>query len=207
MRVLVGGRSARVRGGIVALLRARGHRVVGETGHAERIHGLIESRTPDVAVLEAGLAPSLTDDVLHSVTFRRRYATLGVVVLTRTMTSVVAPPRLADLGVLLPGRLDDADALDAAVRQVAGGGLVVEPAALGVPVPQIASVLEALTPRERDVLDLMARGLSNKGIAEQLKLTTNTVGTHVKHVFDKLGMPESRTGNRRVLAVLAYLNA
>jgi DNA-binding NarL/FixJ family response regulator len=206
MRVLVGESSARVRGGIVALLRSRGHHVVGETARGERIRGLIESRTPDVVVLEAGLATSLTEDVLRSATSRERNATLGVVMLTRT-TPVVAPPRLAEVGVLFPGRLDDADALDAAVRQVAGGGLVVEPAALGVPVPQIASVLQALTPRERDVLDLMARGLSNQGIAEQLMLTTNTVGTHVKHVFDKLGMPDSRTGNRRVLAVLAYLNA
>jgi DNA-binding NarL/FixJ family response regulator len=112
---------------------------------------------------------------------------------------------MADLGVLLPRRLDDADALSAAVERVAGGGVVVEPS-LGVPRQRTPSPLALLTPRERDVLDLMARGLSNRGIAEQLMLTTNTVGTHVKHVFDKLGMPDSRAGNRRVLAVLTYLN-
>ncbi len=207
MRVVVGETSLLVRAGIVALLRDRGHLVVGETGRAAQVAPLVADRGADVVVVDAGLAPSFTDEGLRSaLTLRERHPGVGVVVLTRNVASVPTPARLADLGVLLPRRLDDGAALDAALVQVAGGGFVVEPAPPGVPVADAPSPLGVLTPRERDVLDLMARGLSNRGIAENLMLTTNTVGTHVQHVFDKLGVPDSRAENRRVLAVLTYLN-
>ena len=208
MRVVVGESSLLVRAGIIALLRDREHEVVGETGRADRVARLAAGLRPDVAIVDAGLPPSFTEEGLHAaLTMRSQQRALGVVVLTRTVASVLPPGRLAELGVLLPQRLDDAEALDAALRQVAGGGLAIEPAAVGVPVTEASPALEVLTPRELDVLDLMARGLSNRGIAEKLSLTTNTVGTHVQHVFDKLGVPDSHAENRRVLAVLAYLNA
>lgn len=205
--MVVGENSLLVRAGIVALLRERGHEVVGETGLADRVSRLAVGLGADVAVVDAGLPPSFTDEGLKAaLTLRSHSPRIGVVVLARGVTSVVPPDRLRNLGVPLPRRLDDAESLDAALQAVAGGGLALEPAPPGVPMADGASALQVLTPRELDVLDLMARGLSNRGIAEKLSLTTNTVGTHVQHVFDKLGVPDSHAENRRVLAVLTYLN-
>lgn len=200
-----------MRAGLVTLLAERGHAVVGESGRAEQMAALVAVGEPDVVVVDAGLPPSFTTEGLRAAAaVQERHPAVGVVVLTRSLagsagTGVVAPAAAGADGVLLPGRLDDADTLDAAVTHVAGGGLAVEPPLAAAPAPG-SSPLEALTPRELDVLDLMARGLSNRGIAGELRLTTNTVATHVQHVFDKLGVPDSAAENRRVLAVLAYLN-
>ena len=206
MRIVVAQSSALVRAGMAALLREQGHEVVGESGRAESVPALVADRAPDVVVLDAGLPPTFTDEGLRAaLILRERHAAVGVVVLTRSTGSVpnAAP---AEVAVLLPARLDDAGAFAAALGHVTGGGLVIEPAAHDVPATPPGSALEGLTPRERDVLGLMARGLSNRGIADRLNLTTNTVGTHIQHVFDKLGVPDSRAENRRVLAVLTYLD-
>src|SRR4051794_27610781 len=123
MRVVVGESSLLVRAGIIALLKDREHEVVGETGRADRVPRLAAGLRPDVAIVDAGLPPSFTEEGLHAaLTMRSQQRALGVVVLTRTVASVLPPGRLAELGVLLPQRLDDAEALDAALRHVAAAG-------------------------------------------------------------------------------------
>jgi DNA-binding NarL/FixJ family response regulator len=207
MQVVVADESVLVRAGVAAMLRERAHDVVAETGRTEQVLALVAAHRPDALVIDLAMPPTFADEGLRvALTVQGRHPGVGVLLLSRNARSSVVAKGLAALGVLLGEPLADADAFDRALTRVAGGGLAVEPSASAVPPPQSRpSVLVGLTPRERDVLQLMARGLSNQGIAERLQLTTNTGGTYVQHVFDKLGVPDSRAENRRVLAVLTYL--
>jgi DNA-binding NarL/FixJ family response regulator len=186
MRVVVVERSALVSAGLAALLEGRRHVVAGVERHIGE--GAALAAAVGAAALVAGptAAPATAEVAACLADVRRSYPRLGVVVL-----------RVVDLpgAVVLPGPVDGSAALDLALATVAEGGTAVEP---GRATPQ-------LTARERQVLILVAEGLSNLGVAQRLRLSTNTVGTHLQHVFGKLGLPEDEGVNRRVLAVLAYL--
>jgi DNA-binding CsgD family transcriptional regulator len=188
MRVVVAERSALLVAGVSALLEARQHVVAGverHVGDAATLAGSVGATAlvagPTAAPAPAALAPCLNE-------VRRAYPSLGVVVLR----DVAGLPG----AVVLPGPVDGATTLDLALAAVARGGVAVEP----------DRAAPSLTGRERQVLCLVAEGLSNLGIAQRLRLSTNTVGTHLQHVFGKLDLPEDADVNRRVLAVLAYLS-
>jgi DNA-binding NarL/FixJ family response regulator len=211
MRVVVADESPLVRAGVTALLRQRAHVVVADTGRTEQVPALVAAHDPDALVIDVAMPPTFTNEGLRvAIGVRNRHRRVGVLVLSRSAHAAdVLRGAGSTGGVHLPERLRDAAALDRALTRVSGGGLAFEPPpAPLMPVSRRPpSLLQVLTPRERDVLRLMAGGLSNQGIAERLQLTTNTVGTHVQHVLDKLGVPDSPSENRRVLAVLTYLGA
>jgi DNA-binding NarL/FixJ family response regulator len=187
MRVVVVERSALVAAGLTALLEERRHSVVGVARRAGEVEDAIAGAGAQALVLGPGTAPA-PDVLLACVTHvRHRYPRVGVVVLRDA-------PALPG-AVVLPRPVDDAAALDAALARVAGGGVAVQP----------DRGPAQLTPREREVLRLVADGLSNVGIAQRLQVSTNTVSTHLRHVFDKLDLPDGPGANPRVLAVLTYL--
>lgn len=194
MRLVVAAPSRLVAVALKALLEARGHVVEGAAHGGAALLQLVIDVAPDAAVIWG--TPAWVDGsaAAAAIALRNSHPHVGVLILGG------AGP--LPVGALpLSGRVDDAAALDAALARVARGGLAVElpttpPAPLAVP---------ALTAREREVLGLLAAGLSNQGIADRLRLTTNTVGTHLQHVFDKLGLPDTPAANRRVLAALVYL--
>lgn len=187
MRVVVVERSALVSAGLAALLEARQHLVAGVVRHAGEMDVVLAGAGARALVVGPGTAQE-PEGLLASVAHvRHRYPGLGVVVLWDV-------PAVPD-AVVLPAAVDGAAALDAALARVAGGGVAVEP----------DRGPGHLTTRERQVLRLVANGLSNIGVAQRLQVSTNTVGTHLQHVFDKLDLPEDPGQNPRVLAVLAYL--
>ncbi len=189
MRVVVVERSALVSAGVTALLEARQHVVVATARHGGEVDDAVAGAGAQALVVGPGTGPA-PDALLACVArLRHRYPRLGVVVLR----DVPALPA----AVVLPAPVDGADALDAALARVACGGVAVEP----------ERGAAHLTPRERQVLRLVADGLSNLGIAQRLQVSTNTVGTHLQHVFDKLDLPDDPAANPRVLAVLTYLGS
>src|SRR5262249_10153814 len=143
------------------------------------------------------------------IALRRRHPGLAVVVLSQYVQEGAAEELLADgqagIGYLLKDRVSDVRALVAALHDVGAGGTVIDPQVVQQPLRRRADPLAALTPRERETLELMARGRSNAAIARELVVTEATVAKHIRNVLDKLGLPPSSDGHRRVLAVLAYL--
>jgi DNA-binding NarL/FixJ family response regulator len=187
MRVVVVERSALVAAGLTALLEARQHVVARVVRRAGQVADAVAGARAQALVVGPGTAPA-PDVLLACLTHvRHRYPRLGVVVLRGV-------PALEG-AVVLPAPVDGAAALDAALDRVADGGVVVEP----------DRGPAQLTEREREVLRLVADGLSNHGVARRLNVSTNTVGTHLRHVFDKLDLPDDPGANPRVLAVLTYL--
>jgi DNA-binding CsgD family transcriptional regulator len=187
MRVVVAERSALVSAGLTALLEARQHAVAGVVRHLGDGADMAGAVAATALVGGPTAAPAQADLPACVAHVRRTNPRLGVVLLREVPTLAGA--------IVLPGPVDGAAALDLALAAVAEGGVAVEPCP--------AAVL--LTARERQVLCLVAEGLSNLGVAQRLRLSTNTVGTHLQHVFGKLELPEDPVVNRRVLAVLAYL--
>jgi DNA-binding CsgD family transcriptional regulator len=187
MRVVVVERSVLVSAGLTALLEARRHVVVGVERHLGDAASSATSLGATALVTGPTAAPAPAELPACLADVRRSHPRLGVVVL-RVVHELPG-------AVVLPGPVDGATALDLALATVAEGGVAVEP----------GRATAHLTVRERQVLCLVAEGLSNLGVAQRLRLSTNTVGTHLQHVFGKLGLPDDEGVNRRVLAVLAYL--
>jgi DNA-binding NarL/FixJ family response regulator len=187
MRVVVAEGPVLACAGLTSLVQAAGHAVAGVAHTAEEVPALVGDVVPDAVVTGPALAAASDSLAARVALVRERHPAVGVVVLGR-MVPIAG-------SAVLAARIDGAPSLDAALAAVAHGGVAVEP----------ERSLTRLTPRENAVLRLMASGLSNQGIAERMRVTTNTVGTHVQHVFDKLGLPDEPAVNRRVLAVLAYL--
>jgi DNA-binding CsgD family transcriptional regulator len=187
MRVVVAERSALVSAGLTALLEARQHTVAGVAQHFGGAVDLVGATAATALVAGPTAAPAQIELPACLAHVQRTYPQLGIVLLGEVPALPAA--------VVLPGPVDGAAALDVALAAVTEGGVAVEPC----PAPA------HLTARERQVLRLVAEGLSNLGVAQRLRLSTNTVGTHLQHVFGKLDLPEDPAVNRRVLAVLAYL--
>ena len=211
MRVVIAEDLALLRDGLVRLLEDGGFEVIAAVEDGSALLRVAVTERPDVAVVDVRLPPSYRDEGLRAaVEARRRVPELAVLVLSQYVEQAYAAELLADgrgaIGYLLKERVADTKDFVEAVRRVAEGGTVLDPEVVRQLVAR-RGPLGDLTPREREVLELMAQGRSNAGIAGELVVTESAVEKHVKRIFDKLALPPSDSENRRVLAVLAYLRA
>jgi DNA-binding NarL/FixJ family response regulator len=212
MRVVIAEDLALLRDGIVRLLRDSGMEVVGAVEDGDALVRIVERERPDVAVVDVRLPPSFRDEGLRAaIEARRRVPGTAVLVVSQYVEQTYAVELLADggggVGYLLKERIaDPADFVDA-VRRVTAGGTAMDPEVVAQLVSRRgpASSVGALTPREREVLELMAEGRSNGAIAQSLVVTEGAVEKHVSSIFGKLGLAPSEGDHRRVLAVLAFL--
>ncbi len=203
-----------LREGLVQLLAARGFDVAGSCDTAERLLLLVRSYSPDVAIVDIRLPPTHSDEGLRAaLEIRAQHPSVGVLVLSQYVEVGLAMKLLADsaegVGYLLKNRIHNVKDFLAAVRRVAAGGSAIDPIIISTLLAKRRSddPLAELTPREREILVLMAEGRSNQGIADTLVITLRAVERHVSTVFGKLGLPSTGTESRRVLAVLLYLRS
>nr|MDT0657307.1 response regulator transcription factor [Micromonospora sp. DSM 115978] len=214
MRVVIAEDLALLRDGLTRLLGAFDCEVVAAVDSGPALLPALVTHRPDVAVIDVRLPPTFTDEGLRAaIEARGRLPGLPVLVLSQHVEQLYARELLADragaVGYLLKDRVSHVDQFVDAVRRVAAGGTVMDPevvAQLLARRPDTGPVHD-LTAREREVLGLMAEGRSNAAIAGRLFVTDKAVSKHINNIFSKLGMPPSDDDNRRVLAVLAYLNS
>jgi DNA-binding NarL/FixJ family response regulator len=211
VRVVIAEDLALLRDGLVRLLEDAGFEVVAAVDDGSALLRVVVTERPDVAVVDVRLPPTFRDEGLRAaIEARRRVPELTVLVLSQFVEQTYASELLADgrggIGYLLKERVADTGDFVAAVRRVAEGGTALDPEVVRRLVARRGPLSE-LTPREREVLELMAEGKSNAGIAAELVVTESAVEKHVRAVFQKLRLPPSDAENRRVLAVLAYLRA
>ena len=213
MRVVVADDSALLREGVVRLLEESGFEVVGQAADGEELLRKVRAHKPDVAVVDVRMPPTHTDEGLRAAReIRAELPEVAVLVLSQYVEVAYARDLLAEsaegLGYLLKDRVADVDALADAVRRVGGGGSVLDPEVvsemLGRARPDDS--LAELTPREREVLALMAEGRTNAAIAAELVVTERAVEKHVTGIFAKLDLPAGGDDHRRVLAVLRFLD-
>jgi len=211
MRVVIAEDLALLRDGLTRLLEDNGCEVVAAVEDAEAFLEAVERERPDVCVVDVRLPPSFRDEGIRGArAARERLDGLPVLVLSQYVERVFAKELLADgrggVGYLLKDRVADPAEFVEAVQRVAGGGTAMDPEVVAQLVAGRGPArLEELTPRERDVLSLMAEGRSNSGIARELVVTDGAVEKHVSSIFGKLGLPPSGDDHRRVLAVIAWL--
>lgn len=214
MRVVIAEDGVLLREGLAQLLAARGFDVAGSCDNADRLLLLVRSYSPDVAIVDIRLPPTHSDEGLRAaLQIRSGYPSVGVLVLSQYVELGLAMKLLADsaegVGYLLKNRINDVTDFLAAVERVGAGGSAIDPLIISTLVSKRRSddPLAALTPREREILVLMAEGRSNQGIADRLVITLRAVERHVSTIFSKLGLPSTGTESRRVLAVLLYLGS
>jgi DNA-binding NarL/FixJ family response regulator len=215
MRVAVADDAAILREGLALLLQRAGFEVASLAANAQELYPLVERYRPHVVVTDIRMPPTFTDEGLQAArTIRQRWPGTGILVLSQYARPAYALELLSDgaggVGYLLKERVSDLSELSAAIQRVAAGGSVLDPRVVEQLVGRPrhgADRLGKLTGREREVLALMAEGLSNKAIAERLEVTEHTVEKHVRNVVATLGLPRSDDENRRVLAVLTFLNS
>ena len=212
MRVVLADDSVLLREGIARLLEDAGFEVVAQSGTAEDLLRHVGMHKPDVALVDIRMPPTQTDEGLRAAKqIRERWPDTGVLVLSQYVEPAYAMELLGEnaegVGYLLKDRVSDVDEFAAAVRRVGEGGSALDPAVVSQLVGRRRrdDPLEELTPREREVLGLMAEGRSNQAIAERLVITLRAVEKHVTSIFSKLRLPASAEDHRRVLAVLTYL--
>ena len=213
MRVVIAEDLFLLRDGLVRLLEAYGCEVVAAVDNGPDLVGSVRELKPDIAVVDVRMPPTFTDEGLRAaIQARRESPGLPVLVLSQYVEQLYARELLADgagaIGYLLKDRVFDSDQFVEAVRRVAAGGTVMDPEVIAKLLTGTAAAepLGSLTRREREVLALMAEGRSNAAIAERMVVTEGAVTKHTSNIFAKLGLPPSDDDNRRVLAVLAYLN-
>jgi DNA-binding NarL/FixJ family response regulator len=214
MRVVLAEDLYLLRSGLERLLLAHGFDVVASVDNAPELLRALTGAKPDVAVVDVRLPPTYTDEGLKAaIEARHQVPGLPVLVLSQYVEQLYARELLADqagaVGYLLKDRVFNDDQFTDAVRSVARGGTIMDPEVVGKLLTRRErdQPVARLTPREREVLALMAEGRSNSAIAQRLFITEKAVGKHSTNIFGKLGLAPSEDDNRRVLAVLAYLNA
>jgi DNA-binding NarL/FixJ family response regulator len=214
LRVVIAEDQVLLRAGLARLLTDAGIEVVGEAGDAPDLLRKVRAHRPDVAIVDVQMPPDRTDDGLRAaIAIRRDHPDVGVLVLSQFSDERYALDLIGDdatgVGYLLKDRVADLGAFADAVRRVAAGGSALDPeiVALMVGRRRKDDPLDALTPREREVLGLMAEGKSNPGIAEALHVSLTAVEKHVTRIFTKLDLGHEPGDHRRVLAVLALLRA
>lgn len=214
LRVVVADDSVLLREGIVRLLEDADFEVVGQAGDAEDLVRKVAAHRPDVAIVDIRMPPTQTDDGLQAaLEIRRRLPGTGVLVLSQYVEEGYALDLVADsaerTGYLLKDRVADVDRFLDAVRRVGSGGSALDPEVVAHLLGRRRrdDPLAGLTPRERDVLELMAEGRSNQAIAEHLVVSERAVEKHVTSIFGKFGLTPAAEDHRRVLAVLTFLRA
>ena len=214
MRIVIGEDSLLLREGLARLLTETGHEVVAQAGDADELLRKIGGHKPDLAIVDVRMPPSFTDEGIRAaLTVRDRWPQVAVLVLSEHVESTYALELFAGgtdgLGYLLKQRVSDLDQFADAVSRVASGGSALDPEVVShlLGRHRRGDPLDRLTPREREVLGLMAEGRSNYAIAEQLVITERAVEKHVTSIFSKLDLPPTAAAHRRVLAVLTYLKA
>jgi DNA-binding NarL/FixJ family response regulator len=214
MRVVVADDSVLLREGVVRLLSENGFEVVAQAGDAEDLIRKVRAHKPDVAVVDIRMPPTNTDDGLRAaLEIRAELPDTGVLVLSQYVEEGYALDLVGDsaggVGYLLKDRVADVERFIDSVKRVAEGGSALDPEVVSQLVGRARrdDPLEELTPREREVLGLMAEGRSNNAIAEHMIVTERAVEKHVTSIFVKLGLTPAPEDHRRVLAVLAFLRA
>jgi DNA-binding NarL/FixJ family response regulator len=214
VRAVIAEDSVLLREGLARLLGENGIEVVGSCETAEDLLLKVRSHAPDVAIVDIRLPPTHNDEGLRgALEIRLRYPSVGVLVLSQYVEVGLAMKLLADsaegAGYLLKDRVSDVREFIEAVRRVAAGGSAIDPIIVSELLSKRRSddPLDGLTPREREVLELMAEGRSNQGIADKLVITIRAVEKYVSSIFGKLGLSSSGGDSRRVLAVLLYLRS
>jgi DNA-binding NarL/FixJ family response regulator/class 3 adenylate cyclase len=212
MRVVIADDSVLLREGVARLLEESGFEVVAQSGTADDLLRHVPLHRPAVAIVDIRMPPTHTDEGLRAAkTIRERWPATGVLVLSQYVEPGYAMDLLAEnaegVGYLLKDRVADLDQFASAVRRVGEGGSALDPAVVSQLVGRRRrdDPLDTLTPREREVLELMAEGRSNQAVAERMFVTLRAVEKHVTSIFTKLGLPASTDDHRRVLAVLTYL--
>ena len=214
MRVVIADDAPLIREGVARLLTENGVEVVAQVGEADALLVCVRDLRPDVAVVDVRMPPTHTDEGLHAAReIRSRYPDTAVLVLSQHLESEYAL-RLVDerpehVGYLMKERVGRVEQLLDAVQRVAAGECVVDRAIVDELLAKRRQVdpIDELTPREREILALIAEGRSNEGICRTLWLSPKTVETHIRGAFAKLGIKGAPEDNRRVLAVLAYLRS
>ena len=213
LRVAIAEDSGLLRAGIARLVTDAGHRVVAEADDGPGFLRAVEERTPDVAVVDVRMPPGFRDEGLKAaLEARRRSPGLAVLVLSQYVEERYGRELLESgmegTGYLLKDRVADVEEFVSALETVASGGTVLDPEVVGQLLARRRhnEGLASLTPREGEVLALLAEGRTNGGVAEALFITEGAVEKHVRSIFGKLGLAQSEADHRRVLAVLAYLH-
>lgn len=217
MRIVIADDSALLREGVAGLLARRGHDIVGKASDAEELSSLVDASLPDLIITDVRMPPTMRDDGLAAaLALRERHGGRGgfgggvnVMVLSQYVAPAYARELLADSGAggtgyLLKDRVAEVKDFVTACETVAAGGVVIDPEVATAVMQAGAKWLTALSPREREVLELMAEGLSNAQIARRLTLSGAAVAKHVANIFTKLGLTPDEE-NRRVRAILMYL--
>jgi len=214
VRVVIAEDLALLRDGLTRLLQAFDFEVVGSVDNGPSLLPALMNHRPDVAVVDVRLPPTFTDEGLQAaVAARTELPGLPILVLSQHVEQLYARELLTDgaggVGYLLKDRVSNVGQFIDAVRRVAAGGTVMDPEVVAQLLARRRrdDPLADLTPREREVLASMAEGRSNAAIATKLFVTEKAISKHINNIFSKLGLPPSDDDNRRVLAVLAYLNA
>jgi DNA-binding NarL/FixJ family response regulator len=214
MRVAIAEDSVLLREGLARLLDDAGFDVVGQCADADDLMLKVRSYELDVAIVDIRLPPTHNDEGLRAaLEIRERHPSVGVLVLSQYVELGLALKLLADsaegVGYLLKDRITDVDEFVAAIRRVAAGGSALDPIIVSTLLSRERpdDPVGQLTPREREILELMASGSSNQGIADKLIITLRAVEKHVSSIFGKLGLPSTGSESRRVLAVLMFLRA
>ncbi|MET9343711.1 response regulator transcription factor [Nonomuraea sp. NPDC003804] len=213
MRVVIAEDAVLLREGLAGLLERFGHAVVAAVGDAAALVAAVKEHRPDIAVVDVRMPPDFTDEGLRAaLELRTAQPDLAVLVLSQYVeqtyaAELLASGRGAGVGYLLKERIGDVEEFVDALVRVAGGGTVVDPEVVRQLLSRRRDPLERLTPREREVLGLIAEGRANASIARALFVTDAAVAKHIAAIFAKLDLPPTADGHRRVLAVLAYLQA
>lgn len=211
LRVLVVEDSVLLREGLGRLLADDGHELVGQAGTADQFLTEWERTRPDISIVDVRMPPTHTDEgITASIELRRRHPAAKILVLSQYVEERYASELLADgqggVGYLLKERVADVDEFIDAVERVAAGGTALDPAVVTQLFARRRDPVDSLTRREREVLGLMAQGLNNQAVAEQMSVSIGAVEKHTSSIFAKLGLPSADNHHRRVLAVLAWLD-
>jgi DNA-binding NarL/FixJ family response regulator len=214
MRIVIGEDAVLLRVGLIQVLDEVGEDVVAEVSDAPSLIEAVEEHQPDVAIVDVRMPPDMTDDGLRAaIEIRRRWPKTAILVFSQYVEEVFASELLATgtqgLGYLLKDRVAEVAEFVEAVRRVAAGGTALDPEVVSQLVARSSQQdpLARLTARERQVLALMAEGRSNQAISAALVVSDGAVEKHVSNVFSKLDLPPAGSDNRRVLAVLRWLNS
>ena len=212
MRVVIAEDQVLLREGLARLFEDGGHQVVASLGDAERLRSTVVEHDPDLVVVDIRMPPTFTDEGARAAAeLKDAQPELGVLVLSQHIEASHAVELVSrgGFGYLLKDRVLDVGDFLAAAERVANGGSALDPQVIGslLSARGEGDPLAELTEREREVLELMAEGLTNAGIAKRLYLSERTVEAHVRHLLMKLDVPETEDAHRRVLAVLAHLSA